>query len=230
MSIRAEYDPRFYRRFYIMGIVAIGFAFYCLYDGFIGYPAQRNQGFEEFKSDYKELFEPPNDRSVPVTEFEAQASQERLKTWKEYIRTRGIKGAADVVMQFVMAAISGLIGLFLLSIPLRARGQWIEMDNNSLRSSWGQEVPIAQIEVIDKRKWRDKGIAKIAYRDGTRKRRFILDDMKFMRDPTDEILFEIEQRIGIEKITNGPPEAVAEPEYAEDDALHASSDEPRDSA
>lgn len=213
-----------------MGIVAIGFAFYCLYDGLIGYPSQRERGFDEFKTDFKSLFEPPHDRSVTVAEYEAQPDKERRDEWIHYAHERGIKGAADVVMQFVMAAISGLIGLFLLSIPLRARGQWIEMDDNTLRTSWGQEVPIDQIEVIDKRKWRDKGIAKIAYRDGTRKRRFILDDMKFMRDPTDEILFEIEHRIGIEKITNGPPEAVAEPEYAEDDALHASPDEPRDSA
>jgi hypothetical protein len=230
MPIRADYDPRFYRRFYIMGIVAIGFAFYCLYDGLVGYPSQRATGFEEFKTDFKSLFEPPHDRSETVTEFEAQTDKERRAEWIHYAHERGIKGAADVTMQFVMAALSGLIGLFLLSIPLRARGRWIEMDDTALRSSWGSEVPIDQIETIDKRRWRDKGIAKIFYRDGTRRRRFILDDMKFLRDPTDDIMFEIEQRIGIDKIKNGPPEAVADEEYHDDAAVHSSPDEPHGSA
>jgi hypothetical protein len=34
----------------------------------------------------------------------------------------------------------------------------------------------------------------------------VIDDFKFKRDPTDTILFELEQRIGLEKIVNGPPE------------------------
>jgi len=88
-----------------------------------------------------------------------------------------------------------------------------------------QNIPIDQIERIEKRKWRDKGIAKIIFRDGGRKRRFILDDMKFLRDPTDDILFEIEQRVGIDKITGGPPEAVADAEYHEDPALDLSPDD-----
>jgi hypothetical protein len=215
-----------------MGIVAIGFAFYCLYDGMIGYPSQRAWGFEQFKTDYKSLFEPPNDPSVSVTEFEAQPDKERRGAWLHYAHERGIKGAAEVTMQFVMAAISGLVGLFLLSIPLRARGQWIELDDTTLRSSRGDQIPVDQIEQIDKRKWRNKGLAKITYLDGNRKRRFILDDMKFMRDPTDDIMFEIEQRVGIENITGGPPEAVAEAEeeYVHDDALHAAPDEHHDSA
>ena len=56
MPIRADNDPRYSRRFLIMGIVAIGFALYCLYDGMIGYPAERVRGFDEFKADYKTKF------------------------------------------------------------------------------------------------------------------------------------------------------------------------------
>ncbi len=68
--------------------------------------------------------------------------------------------------------------------------------------------------MLNKRRWRDKGIAKIFYRDSARKRRFVLDDLKFMRIPTDAILLELEQRIGIEKIAGGPPEPIPE-EYGE---------------
>ena len=41
MPIRADNDPRFSRRFLIMGIVAIGFGLWSLYDGMVKYPAQR---------------------------------------------------------------------------------------------------------------------------------------------------------------------------------------------
>ena len=69
--------------------------------------------------------------------------------------------------------------------------------------------------MLNKRKWRDKGIAKVTYRDGNRKRRFVIDDYKFHRHPTDAILYELEQKIGVDKITGGPPESPAE-EYADD--------------
>jgi hypothetical protein len=35
---------------------------------------------------------------------------------------------------------------------------------------------------------------------------FVIDDFKFKREATDQILFELEQRIDIERITGGPPE------------------------
>ena len=51
----------------------------------------------------------------------------------------------------------------------------------------------------------------------------MIDDFKFKREPTDEILAELEKRIGVDKITGGPPEgfeaaeaeAMAEAETAE---------------
>jgi len=89
---------------------------------------------------------------------------------------------------------------------LRSRGHWIEMDDKGVRSSWGESFQFDQVELLNKRRWRNKGIAKVTYVDGSRKRRFVIDDFKFKRDPTDTILYELEQRIGLEKIVNGPPE------------------------
>ena len=187
-----------------MGIVAIGFAFWCLKDAIISYPEIRQRGFEEFKA------ENPKITATDAAEFEANANKEEHVAWGQYAHEYNIKTGPDIITQYIMAALTGVAGLVLLSIPLRSRGRWIELDDSGVRSSWGQEFHFDQIELINKRKWREKGIAKITYRDGARKRRFVVDDFKFMRGPTDEILFEIEQRVGIEKITGGPPETLAD--------------------
>jgi hypothetical protein len=204
MNIRAENDPRFSRRFLIMGILALGFSLYCLYDGVIGYPARHMQGFEDFKEDYKSLFA-DSKNPTNLAEFEARASREDRLTWAKYLHDRNIPAEANIITQYVMAAITAAVGVVLLSIPFRRRGNWIELDDAGLRTSWGQSFHFHQIESINKRRWRDKGLARITYHDGDLKRKFVLDDMMFMRDPTDAILAEIEQKVGFEKITGGPP-------------------------
>ena len=215
MVIRAENDARFSRRFIFMGIFALGFSLWCLKDGIFTYPQQMKTGFDEFKSDYKNLFNDPYSPSMSLEEFETQAKADLAKepkdehwvAWAHYVHERDIKTRPDIVTQFVMAGITALAGVLLLSIPIRSRGRWIELSDMTMRTSWGQEFRLDQIEQINKRKWRDKGIARIYYRDGSNRRRlFVLDDFKFMRKPTDEIMFEIEQRIEVDRITGGPLE------------------------
>jgi hypothetical protein len=226
MPIRADNDPRFSRRFLIMGVVAIGFALWSLYDGMVKYPAQRVRGFDEFKVDYKSLFEDSQVKSMSVDEFERSADNERRLEWTKYMHDRDIKSIPEIFTQFVQAAVAGLVGLFLLSIPIRSRGRWIEANESGVTSSWGQSFRYDQVEQLNKRRWRDKGIAKVTYVDNGRRRQFVIDDFKFMREPTDRILFELEQHIEFERITGGPPEPLPG-EYVEApaDAAPASADE-----
>ena len=119
MPIRADNDPRFSRRFLIMGVVAIGFAFWSLYDGMVKYPAQRVRGFDEFKVGYKSEFEDPNVKELTVDQFEQTADKNH--EWAKYVHERGIKSIPEIFTQYVQAAVAGLVGLFLLSIPLRSR-------------------------------------------------------------------------------------------------------------
>lgn len=203
MAIRAENDPRYSRRFLIMGILAIGFALWSLYDGFVAYPKQRERALAHLKLE-EEL------RGGDPVVFRDR--------WHEYAQQRGWsttypgepKSHGDIIMQYVMAGMAGTIGLFLLSIPLRARGRWIESSDTGITSSWGQSLNFDQVESLNKRQWRSKGIAKVTYIDGGRKRRFVIDDYKFDRHPTDAILYELEQRIDPAIITGGPPEAPPE--------------------
>jgi hypothetical protein len=105
-----------------------------------------------------------------------------------------------------MFIVTGLIGVWLISIPLRARGRWIESTGSGITSSWGQSFNYDQVENLEKRQWRKKGIARVTYLDDGRRRRFVIDDYKFDRYKTDEILYELEQNIDSERITGGPPD------------------------
>jgi hypothetical protein len=109
-----------------------------------------------------------------------------------------------------MAGIVGVVALLLLSIPLRARARWIEGSDTGITSSWGQSFNYDQVLELNKRQWRSKGIAKVTYQEGNRKRRFVIDDYKFSRYPTDDILYALEQNIAPERITGGPPEPLPE--------------------
>ncbi len=210
-----------------MGVVAIGFALWSLYDGMVKYPAQRTRGFDEFKTDYKSLFEDSKIKPMSVDEFERSADDERRQEWGKYMHDRDIKSIPEIFTQYVQAAVAGVAGLFLLSIPVRSRGRWIEANETGITSSWGQSFQFDQVEQINKRKWRDKGIAKVAYVNSGRRQQFVIDDFKFMREPTDRILFELEQRIDIERITGGPPEPPPEVhEEPADVAAPTSTDEP----
>ena len=192
MTIRAERDPRYYLKFLLIGLAAFGFGLWSLYDGAINYPSQRERGLA----------------------FEKLMKEERGDEWDAYATERGWrtefpgepKSEADIVMQYAMAAIAGTVGFFTLLGVWRSRGRWIEASGAGLTSSWGQSFDFDQVVSLDKRQWRGKGIAKVKYQDGNRRRKFVLDDFKFDRQATDTILRELEAKIGADKIINGPPE------------------------
>jgi hypothetical protein len=184
-----------------MGLALVLFSLWCLYDGAIKYPQERQRALEDFKAQVREHHIPDVEKYV-------------AENWDKYAEENKIRGEVDFVLQYVMAGVAGMVGLLLLSIPLRLRGKWIEASDRGVSSSWGQAFDFDQVISLDKRKWRKKGIATVTYREGDRKRRFVLDDYKFDRYPTDDILFELEQRIGVDKITGGPPEPLPDEEQS----------------
>ena len=74
-----------------------------------------------------------------------------------------------------MAAIAGTIGLWLLIVVLRSRGRWIEGSETGISSSWGRSFDFDSVESLDKKRW-NKGIAKVKYREGKRKKQFVIDN------------------------------------------------------
>jgi hypothetical protein len=192
MTIRAESDPKFYWRFIIIGLVVAGFSLYCVYDGAIGYPQQRIRAlkYEEFKV------------------------EKRVGEWPAFAAAQGWstddpgepKTEVDFQLQFLMAGVTAALAVWFFTIVLVNRGHWIEASQTGIMSSWGQTFKYADIVELNKKQWKKKGIAKVYYDDNGRRRTFVIDDFKFKRDPTDDILQAVENRIDHEKITGGPPE------------------------
>jgi hypothetical protein len=199
--IRAERDPRYYLRFVLIAAVMGGFCLWSLYDGLIAYPKE-------------------SERAAAYLELEEELAEKRelsqlTKEWTKLATERDWPtdephDDVDIIKQYVMAGVTGLIAAWLLFFVWRSRGRWIEVGQSGLTSSWGQTVDFHDVVSLDKRVWRKKGIAKVNYTDGGRRRRFVIDDYKFHREPTDEILRRLEAEIGEEKIIGGPPEAAVE--------------------
>jgi hypothetical protein len=189
-----------------MGIAAIAFALWFLYDGAITYPNERERALA-----YLQLFTENKDDPVAFRDrWHELAKKNNWSTNAEGLlnpeATEPAKSENDIKLQFVMAGIVTAVALLLLSIPFRARGRWIEASATGITSSWGQGLNYDQVLELNKRQWRSKGIAKVTYHDGSRKQRFVIDDYKFDRYPTDAILYELEQHIDPTLITGGPPE------------------------
>jgi hypothetical protein len=199
-----------------MGIGALGFALWSLYDGAIKYPHAQERALA----------------------FEQLYDENRADDWAVYASERGWSAAipeqsktedaykASIFMQYAQFVVAGLVGIWLISLPIRARGRWIEANDTGITSSWGQSLKFEDVTNLEKRQWRGKGIAKVAYMENGRKRRFVIDDYKFDRHNTDAILYELEQRIDPELITGGPPdpppgeEDAVEGEYSDEALVH----------
>jgi hypothetical protein len=199
MTIRATSDRRFFLRFLLIGLVMAGFSLYCVYDGAIGYPNQRV-------------------RALKYQEFEEEG---RVGEWPAFAKEQGWstdppgepKTPVDFQLQYIMAAVTGAIALWFFSVVLRNRNRWIEAGAGGITSSWGQRFDWADVVALDKRLWKKKGIAKVYYQDGVRQRRFVIDDFKFLREPTGKILRTLESKIDSDKITGDLPEGAEEQAY-----------------
>ena len=231
MALRTNISGRHLIRLTVVGLFCLGFGLWALYDGKITYPNQRERAlaYQELKEQRREGEWPlivaehgwkPYDQGEAAQAYQELKEQGRLKEWPQIVAERGWlpndpgepKTDAEIEVQFYMLAIAGGIGLLVLIHVLRCKGRWIEMDETGLRSSRGHQLTFDQITAIDKKKWDNKGIAKLHYQENGRKKILVLDDFVYDRPTTNDILRQVEQRVGHEKIINGKPEPPPKPE------------------
>lgn len=213
MPLRANISPGFVWRLGLVALFCFGMALWFLFDGTITYPRQRQ----------RILADPELRERAEV--FEQLEKEGRKHDWEIVARDRDWpleepelpKTEAEIHTQLILAGVLVLPALLFLIRFLLARKRWIEADETGLRASWGQQLGYDRIISLNKKQWAKKGIAKITYQEGARKRRFVLDDWKYEADPTVAILREVEARIDPEQIFGGLPEPLPEEEGGSED-------------
>jgi hypothetical protein len=96
-------------------------------------------------------------------------------------------------VQFVFVGLTAAIGTFSLLYWLRAKKMTIRSEADAVFTPSGRRVPYESITLIDRRKWKSKGLATIFYTVDGSKGRFILDDAKYEPAALDTILDDIQR-------------------------------------
>ncbi len=205
MNLRANPETKFLLKYLLIGIGCLAFFAWSMYDGFVKFPGEipRAEAWEELET---EMGANPdqtekNERWKKIAE-ENGWSKKQLSVDDELPQLK-----TKIIYQYVFMALGLLIGLPCLLWYLKSKNSWIESTKDGLKSSNGQEFSLKQIEKFDKKKWEKKGIGVIHFRsdDGSIEK-FILDDLKYDRKTTDEIVRWVESNISKELIVNGPLE------------------------
>lgn len=210
MDIKSNARSSYILKFLLIGLTALAFGLWNLKDAHFTYPAMRPHA-----DAYLEMQGPLNENG------DAMISDGDLQeAWAAYAEPRGLPITQPdlhdhidflIKSNYFIGGVFSLLGLWCLGTGLPAIGKWIELRDGTLSTKGGSDIALKDITEIDKKRWEKKGIAKVsATGDDGKVRTMIIDDLKFEREPTDQIMAEIERVAGEDKIINGKPES----EYA----------------
>ena len=174
--LRAEVHKPFFRKFLFVFLGCLAYSGWCLYDGLWAYPRKLTIAMA-----YEEL--PEEGRREAWEELAAEKGWPPVTPQKTAEEIRH-----DIGSQFFMIVLCMLFGIPAVVMWMRGQGTWMEGDETLLRNSKGVEVPIKSITKIDKRKWPEKGIAKIYYDVDGKTKKFVMDDFKFHRETMGELM------------------------------------------
>ena len=219
MNVRAYPEQKFLLKYVLIGIGCLIFAALSIKDGFYSYPKKipRSAAYKQLK---EKIESDPKLTDADIKPMWTEIAEKngwdpKLLTKKEDVAT--IK--SNIIYQYVFIVLGLGIGVPCLLLYFRNYKSWIESTENGLRSSRGQELEISQIRQLDKAKWEKKGISVLHYQTNQGENaKFVIDDLKYNRKATDEILRWVESQIPVEMIVNGFPEEI--PEEESDDSSH----------
>lgn len=197
MTVRADVDNKFIRRFLFISIGCFAFMLWGLYDGLVTNPLELERSVA-----YKKLSEQV--KSGEITEGEKDDS------WKAMVKENGWALAKPkspevaqnyVYFQWFVFGLGLLLGLFFLMKYLKLQNSWMEVDDKKVTTSWGESLELNSITAIDKHKWEKKGIAKVSFKDEVgRSKTMIFDDFKYNRESMAEIMKRAEANLKPEKV------------------------------
>jgi len=181
MPAEAHVTPVWKKQKLFVAVFLLGIGGWFFWDGSVGYPHSNERWLA-----HNDLV-----KSGRETEWPALA---KSRDWTEEVPHK-LYQRADLYMQYICGGFAGVLGLVALAYWLTQRGRILRTDAEAVYSPAGTRIPFETVTGLGKKNWDTKGLATVLYMIDGRKGRFILDDYKFDRDATHQILAEIEEKL-----------------------------------
>ena len=191
MELVARISTEWRRRMLFMLFMIFGIAAWFLYDGYILWPdeAQRHDEYLEIKDMLIDAGDAVDGKSTSVRlawERHAREMDYRRNIPKE--RTDG-----DIKEQRVIGWIM-MVGALLYGVWIAwNHTRQVRVEGEIVIGASGQRVELDSITAIDRKKWKNKGIAHGIYEEDGKQRRLCLDEHKFKG--CEAIIIEADKRI-----------------------------------
>ena len=157
------------KRRLLMVAMLIGFSGYFFYDWKVGYPKQ--------KAEYDAYWPVYQATAVKNKDDKAWLAKARDNGWPESPKEKDWD--YKLKEQFIWGLGTGAIGLGLLAAYLRNKDRVLQADATSLTTPAGIIIPFAKVTKIDKRKWDNKALAYLWWKDGEVTKKAEIDDLVF---------------------------------------------------
>ena len=208
MDLKATIAASYRNRLILIALAAYLYSAWCVYDALVAYPKKM-----DIRAEFERVQE-ENPDTWKTVEWPALAEEngwdgtkvpDDIDEWN--IRTQWI--------QFALVFPIGSYCFYSLVIWSR---RYIGADEAKLYDNTGAEVPFEKITRIDAGRWDNKGIAVVYYDTGAGEGSVVIDDWKYVREPSDEIFDRLKANVDAEKIeglAETPDEDVSAGETAE---------------
>lgn len=204
MSVRADSNSKFLRRYLIIAAACFCYLLWATYDVVVTGPKHMKkanaywvEATEDGKTGWAKRY---SDESGEWTKI-AQENKWAIGAPKTPSSAQGY-----LYFNYVLIVICLGCGLLASFIYWKTNNTWVEADDGVLRTSWNQEFAFKDIRSINKKRWDNKGIAIVTYSTDQGEQKFTLDDFKYVREQTDEILYLMEQDLKDDQILHGDRE------------------------
>lgn len=219
MNIIAKAHQGYLLKYLIIGIAALAYGMWNLYDAVLVYPNYRPlaQAYESLQGPLDE-----NGKSA-MPDGELQSRWQALaeeNNWPQNVPKLNSELDFLTLSNYFIGSIFTVIGSACLLIALLTLGKKVTLDQDVLTDQKGRSINIAHITEIDKKRWEKKGLVTLTAVDDGHTTKVVLDDLKFDRQSVDKILGHIETIVGEDKIINGQTEAYYQQQRLEKQAQH----------
>ena len=191
MEVVARISKEWRRRMLFMFFMIFGVAAWFLYDGYILWPdeAQRHVEYLEIKDTLIETGDAVDKKSTSV-----RLAWERHAREMDYRRNIPKERMDDDIREQRVIGWAMIIGALLYGVWIAwNHTRQVSAEGGIVIGASGERVDINSITAIDRKKWKDKGIAYGIYEEGGKQRRLCLDEHKFRG--CEAIMIEADQRI-----------------------------------